>query len=265
MSTVRTAWHLYFALFVKEGAPPGFAVRLEVTLTTEPQRGDLLLLRRGERRDGEARTLRGLWPLLPSDTIVEFKSLSWPLRKGDLARLQGYGAQYFAAQVDERPFGLADLALVLVVPTRTPTLTDELTRMGWTMTEISRGYARVEGSGYAFHVVILAEVVDAEHDELLGLFSRRKDWTQAQFSWFWQHKTASMEGVSVERTEDFQQLGKEMYDYAMEHPELRAVVLRHTLLSLPDEALRALSDDYLRTLPVEVAEAVRARIGRPTS
>jgi hypothetical protein len=36
------------------------------------------------------------------------------------------------------------------------------------------------------------------------------------------------------------------------------------LLSLPDDALRALSDDYLRTLPADVQDVIRKRIGRPS-
>ena len=94
MSTARTPWHVYFAVFMKQIAPPGIEVTFEVTLTTEPQRGDLLLLHREDvpRRDGDAQAFLGLWPLLRTDTLVEFKSLAWTLKKGDLARLQGYGA-----------------------------------------------------------------------------------------------------------------------------------------------------------------------------
>ena len=182
MSTARTPWHVYFAVFLKQMAPPGIEVTFEVTLTTEPQRGDLLLLHRQDapRRDGDARAFLGLWPLLRTDTLVELKSLAWPLKKGDLARLQGYGAQYFCAQVD-RPLALRDLSLVLILPTRTPTLVDELARMEWTATTLGNGYHRIEGAGYALYVAIMAEVTEAEKDGLLGLFSGRP-WTQAQIS-----------------------------------------------------------------------------------
>lgn len=62
-----------------------------------------LLLRRGDagHRDAEARTLLGLWPLLRTDTLVEYESLAWPLRKGDFARLQGYGCQYYLVVLEE--------------------------------------------------------------------------------------------------------------------------------------------------------------------
>src|SRR5262245_30544985 len=74
MSAVRTPWHVYFAIFLKEHAPPDIQLKFELILTTEPQRGDLLLLRRGDagHRDHEAQAFRGLWPLLRTETLVEF-------------------------------------------------------------------------------------------------------------------------------------------------------------------------------------------------
>jgi len=212
MSTARTPWHVYFAVFMKEIAPPGIEVTFEVTLTTEPQRGDLLLLHREEvpRRDNDARAFLGLWPLLRTDTLVEFKSLAWPLQKGDLSRLQGYGAQYFTAQID-RPLALRDLALVLILPTRTPTLDDELARMEWTAIPLGNGYDRIEGAGYALYVAIMAEVTEAEKDGLLGLFSGRK-WTRKQIQWWWQHRTGSMGEMNMQDMPGTDEIIQEMLD-----------------------------------------------------
>jgi hypothetical protein len=292
MSAVRTPWHVYFAIFLKENAPPDIQVKFEIILTTEPQRGDLLLLRRGDagHRDGEARTLLGLWPLLRTDTLIEYKSLAWPLRKGDLARLQGYGAQYFAACVEEGPFELANLSLVLVVPARTPTLANEIIRMGWTLKPLRKGYARIEGSGYALYLAVIEEVSEDEQDELIGLFSR-KVWTDKQIAWFWKHHAGALEGVNVQDVEGYNEIIKEMMaslpvETRLEGltpedrlegltpedrlagltPEdrLAGLTLEQQLLLLPDEVLRALSEDYLRSLPAEVAAAIRDRIGRPT-
>jgi hypothetical protein len=282
----RTAWHVGFAIFVKETAPPDTEVRFEVVLTTEPQRGDLLLLRRGELRSGAAKALRGLWPLLRGDTILEYKSFAWPLRAGDLARLQGYGAQYYAAEIGQRAFDLGELSLVLVVAKRTPTLTEELERMGWTMTEISPGYARITGSGYAMYLVVLAEVAKAEQDEIVALFSGPR-WTPEQLDWWWRHHAGSMEGVNVQQTEDYDKIMREIAEHmtveqrlaglAPEQrlaglaPEqmLRAYEQRlagldrdHQALALPAELLRALSEEYIRSLPVEVQEEIRRRIRR---
>jgi hypothetical protein len=290
MSTARTPWHVYFAVFMKQIAPPGVEVTFEVTLTTEPQRGDLLLLHREDapRRDGDARAFLGLWPLLRTDTLVEFKSLAWPLQKGDLARLQGYGAQYFCAQVD-RPLALRDLALVLILPTRTPTLTDELARMSWTATELGNGYARIEGAGYALYVAIMAEIREAEKDDLLGLFSGRK-WTAKQVTWWWQHRTGSMEGTNMQDMPGTDEIIQEMLDslpieqrlagiapeqrlaglapeqrLAGVPPEQRLAGLppEQQVLALSDVVLRGLPAEYLRSLPPDVQEAIRRRIGSP--
>src|SRR5262245_40530216 len=83
---------------------------------TGTQKADLLLIRRttGEHLDERARVLRRLWPLLTSETLVEFKSLARPARRGDWIRLLGYGAQHHAKQV-ERLAVAAELTLVLVV------------------------------------------------------------------------------------------------------------------------------------------------------
>src|SRR5689334_11483283 len=147
MSATRTPWHIYFALMVQETTPPDVEVKIEITLTKELQRGDLLLLRSAgmPRRDDLAGAFRDLWPRLRTDTLVEFKSLAHPLAPGDLARLQGYGAQYFADNV-KRPLELEDLTLVLVVPRRTPMLANEIHRMRWTAEPLGGGYERLHGS-----------------------------------------------------------------------------------------------------------------------
>ncbi|MCK6586445.1 MAG: hypothetical protein L6Q76_02565 [Polyangiaceae bacterium] len=49
-------------------------------------------------------------------------------------------------------------------------------------------------------------------------------------------------------------------------PEQRLAGLapEQKLLAMPDDALRALSEDYLRSLPMDVQDAIRKRIGRPS-
>ncbi len=274
MSTTRTPWHVYFAVFMKEMAPPGIEVTSEVTLTTEPQPGDLLLLHRKEvpRRDNDAQAFLGLWPLLRSDTLVDFKSLVWPLKKGDLARLQGYGAQYFAAQIDRplalRDFALRDLALVLILPTRTPTLVDELARMQWTAVSLGNGYDQIEGAGYALYIAIMEEVTEAEKDELLGTFCGHTV-TAKQIKW-WQNRTGSMAGTNMEDMPGTDEIIQQMLDSLSPEerlaglaPEQRLAGLapEQQVLALSDGVLRGLSPEYLSSLPADVQEAIRCRIG----
>jgi hypothetical protein len=58
----RDLWHLGFARLVRQRAPPGFVVCAEVPLSDEPQRADLILIRRADlpRSDREAQVLRAL-------------------------------------------------------------------------------------------------------------------------------------------------------------------------------------------------------------
>jgi hypothetical protein len=273
MSVTRTPWHIYFALMVQETTPPDVEVRIEIILTKEPQRGDLLLLRSvsAPRRDDAAGAFRELWPRLRTDTIVEFKSLSHPLAPGDLARLQGYGAQYFADNV-KRPLELEDLTLVLVVPRRTPMLVNELHRMRWKAEPLGGGYERLHGSGYPIYVAVIDEVAEAEQNDLLGLFSRR-EWTKKQVEWLWRHRAIPVEGVKVENLEESDEILREIARELPRELLKRGVPIEEVLVGLtpeqrllimPDDALRALSEDYIRSLSPELAAKIRARIGRPS-
>jgi hypothetical protein len=274
MSTARTPWHLYFAVFMKQIAPPGVEVTFEIALTVEPQRGDLLLLHREDapRRDGDAQAFLGLWPLLRTDTLVEFKSVGWPLKKGDLSRLQGYGAQYFTAQID-RPLALGDLTLVLVLPTRTPTLINELARMAWTARPLGNGYDQIDGAGYRVYVAIMAEITEAEKDGLLGLFSGRT-WTPKQITWWWQNRTDAMEGMNMQDMPGTDEIIQQMLDslpveqrLAGLAPEQRLAGLtpEQQVLALSDDVLRGLPSGYLSSLPADIQEAIRRRIGAKTT
>ena len=137
MAPSRTAWHPLFAALVKERAPPGVEVTPEYQLTIEPQRADLLVIRCKDlpREDERAGVMRALWPRLSADTLVEFKSAARPPRFGDFGRLLGYGGQYWAAHT-KRLKTAADLTLAMVVASVTPTLLDEATALGWTISDL---------------------------------------------------------------------------------------------------------------------------------
>ena len=146
MTTPRTAWHVGFFRRLEQGRPRCFEVRGEVPLGKEPQRVDVLLLRRvGLPDDSDrAQTLCGLWPRIRRDAVVEYKSPTAGYRSSDLVKLLGYGAQYYAAET-ERMRDLEDLTLVLVVPHRTPLLDAEAAAAGWNLGPSNRGYAYAAG------------------------------------------------------------------------------------------------------------------------
>jgi hypothetical protein len=292
-------WHLAFVNLIQRRAPPNFEVQSEVRLTIEPQRADLLLLRRtgDERQDHEARVLRMLWPRLGLVTILEYKSpVDSAFRPGDLLRLVGYGVLYHTAHLHDLA-EREDLTLVLVVASVTPTLLQEIKGMGWTLTSLGGGYARIEGVMYTAYVVVTDEVTEAERDEYLRLFSRRPASPGEAAQWLqqWMRDT-KMKQPNIEELPGYEEMFQKLVEamplekrlaglapeqvlgaFAPEQrlaglapeqrlaglaPEQRLAGLapEQVILALPLEVLRALPEDFLRSLPTEIQAQVRQRL-----
>jgi hypothetical protein len=287
-------WHLAFVNLIQHRAPPNFEVQSEVRLTIEPQRADILLLRRigAERQDHGARILRTLWPRLGLVTALEFKSpVNSAFRPGDLLRFVGYGVLYHTAHLHELP-AREDLTLVLVVASVTPTLLEEIQRMGWTLTSLGGGYARIDGLMYTAYVVITNEVTEAERDEYLRLFSHRPAVPGEATRWLRQWmKDTKMKQLDIEELPGFEELFAKSIAETIEKmpleqrlaglapeqrlaglapeqvlgafaPEQRLAGLapEQVVLALPLELLRALPEEYLRSLSAEIQERVHRRL-----
>jgi hypothetical protein len=111
--------------------------------------------------------LKGLWRHIAEVMVLEFKSLARPLRRGDLARLQGYAFLYVA---DERRGRVEAVSLALVVASVTPTLEAELRAQGLSLPEREGGYAALKVGAFKLILAVVDEVAEAERDELLGAF-----------------------------------------------------------------------------------------------
>ena len=283
-------WHLAFVNLIQRRAPPNFEVQSEVRLTIEPQRADMLLLRRigVERQDHLARVLRTLWPRLGLVSVLEYKSpVDSAFRPGDLLRLVGYGVLYDTVHLDALP-RREDLTLVLVVASVTPTLRDELARMGWTLTPLGGGYGRIDGTVYTTFVVLTDEVTEAERDEYLRLFSHRPAEQGEATRWLrqWMRDT-KMKQPDIEELPGFEELFQKTIEampiekrlaglapeqvlgtFAPEQrlaglaPEQRLAGLAtdQLILALPLDVLRVLPDEYVRSLPAEVQEQIQKRL-----
>jgi hypothetical protein len=311
MELVYDLWHLAFVNLIEQRAPPSFEVQSEVRLSIEPQRADLLLLRRlgTPRKDEVARVLHWIWPRLAKVTVVEFKSPSKSsFHRGDLVRLWGYGPLYQATHIAEVPLR-SDLTLLLVIPSLTPSLLEEIAAMGWTLSDLGGGYRRIDGAVYDLYVAVTDEVADAERDEFLRLFSRHHV-TDPAATWWLQHWITERRTMkqNVEDIPGYEEMWQKIVDgaplkvrllglppeqvlssfpaeqrlaglppeqrlagLAPEQrlvglaPEQRLVglSLEQQLLALSDEVLRGLPDAYVSSLPPEVQQAIRKRIGRP--
>lgn len=255
-------------------------------LTLEPQRADLLLLRRvgSVRQDEKARVLRTVWRWLARITLVEFKSpVRSSFRSGDLLRLLGYGVQYQAAHVDELP-ERADLTLLLVVASITPTLVQEIARMGGTLVALGNGYSRIEWAMYTLLVAVTDEVAVAEKDDFLGIFSHHRVNNPEADWWLRNWMVESNVKQNIENVPGYEEmlqkldekilarmpLEKRLAGLAPEQrlagltPEERLTGLtpEEQVLALPVDILRGLSEDYLRSLPPAIEQTIRRRITR---
>ena len=274
-------WHESFYECVSERAPPGFEVLSEFPLSRRPRRVDLLLLRRrgAPRHDDQAKILKGLWSRLPRVTLLELKSPSRGLRRSDLVRLLAYGMQYQELYWREVTHH-SELALVLVVPGPSKALTDELASVGCHLRPLSNGYAQLVGFLYTCYVVFTDEVSEAERDDYLRVFSHHAVQTPEAQHWL-EHWIVGKETMANAREREGydEMLGKLLDSLPPERilrrykpeerlaglaPEERLAGLarEQQILALPDEVLRALSEDYIRSLPHDVQQTIRQRLDR---
>ena len=291
----RTAWHFLFANLLRKRGPRWLEVRDEVPLSDEPARLDYLLLRHRPEIPGDDRgqTLRGLWPLLPPTAVAELKTVGRPYRPRNLDRLLGYLHFYFSADdggnepIDgapalpsasggppRRPRAVEraqDLAGVLIVPARTPTLDDEVEARGLAWSDRGSGYAELTGGLFRLFVVEVDLVAEEEGDDMLRLFGRAPERTPQARRFLAELIGSKETRMNVEELEGFDEVAKVFLDRLSPEqrlaglaPEQRLAGLapEQRLLAMPDEALRALSREYVDTLPEPTRSAIQKRLGR---
>jgi hypothetical protein len=280
MGTARTAWHvILFALLVQR-APRRFEVHREVSLSSEPLRADfILLLRALTDGDDAAGTLKKLWSLLPRAAIVEFKSVGRPYRARNLDRLWAYLHLYYVDQPDvlgER----SDLCGVLVIAARTPSLNADAEALGVGWKDLGDGYWELTGGPFALYVAEIDVVADAERDEVLQLLGHAEIHTALARRWLSEQLGGEEIAMHISELEGYDEVVQKFVEslppetrlaglspaqvLAAYKPEQRLAGLspEQLLLAMPDEALRALSHEYLATLSEPTRAAIRARIGR---
>jgi hypothetical protein len=304
VGTHRTAWHFLFAILLRKRGPRWIEVRDEVPLSDEPLRLDYLLLRRVPEVPAEdpGQTLRGLWPLLPPTTIAELKTIGRPYRARNLDRLLGYLHLYFSADDggdapvatgEAQPTGNAraarrqravaqpaDLAGLLIVPARTPTLEKEIAARGLVWTDRGGGYAELTGGLFRLFVAEIDVVADREDDDMLRLFGHDREHTR-EARRFWAEQVGTKEAMmAVQELEDYDEVVRHFLEllppeqvmraFAPEQrvaglaPEQRVAGLApdQLLPAMPDEVLRALSPEFIAQLPEPARSTIKKRLGR---
>jgi hypothetical protein len=268
MFTERTAWHVLLYQLLKERAPKAYEVRPEVPLAGEPQRPDFLLLRRQHDAPvDDAQVLRGLWPRLRLDALLEYKSVSAPLRRGDLCRLVGYGAQY-ATQEHKRLECCERLTLGLVVAGPTPTLSQELAFVQARLEPSQGGYAPITGLIFPAFGIFLDEVSETERDGLLALFGHGGQEDAVARAWLRRHVWTGGEPMSETNLEELAGY-EEVIEKALQGlpPELRLKGLapEQRLAGLaPEQRLAGLAPEQrLAGLTEEEKEELRQLLEKP--
>jgi hypothetical protein len=228
--------------------------------------------------DDPGQTLRRLWPMLPSVTVAEFKSIGRPYRSRGLDKLLSYIHAYFtdAESVKYRE----DLAGVLLVLNRTPTLEKDVAAMGLVFYDLGQGYWELRGGLFRLYVAEIDIVGKHERDGVLRSFGHHAERTPEALQ-FWAEQVGTKEAMmAVQELEGYDEVvtrflellppEKRLAGLAPEErlaglaPEERLAGLsrEQILLGLPDDELRKLPEEYLATFPDPVRQAVHKRIGR---
>jgi hypothetical protein len=225
MGARRFVWHVGFERNARRRGSRAFEIRSEVPLSSEPPRLDYLFFRKvAELVDDAPETLRGLWPLLPRVSVVEYKSPGRGFRAGDLDRLWSYVHTYWAdqrgmprsradgTQLAPRMEGApdvwerAELCAVLVVPARTPSLDDDAKELGLTWVDLGSGYWEANGGKFALYVVEIEVVGRAEGDDLLYFLSTGQFDTPAARSFVAELLGSKEAGMSMQDLEGYDEL-----------------------------------------------------------
>lgn len=271
---VRSVWHLPFATFLRDSAPNGFHIDVEVWLSLEPSRADIIILRRGVAPDAQGAALHRLWPLLRAVTVLEYKSpIPSSYRRGDLIRLISYGALYHSQHAKDLSSS-DELTLVLVVASLTPTLRDEVKRMGWDLVTLSQGYLRVRGVMYRCFIVVLDDVCQEEKSELLRTFSHHPVSDPEVRAWmaYWM-KERKMNRIRRPTREEVDLIMRDLVKRLPANERLEGLapkkliehIPEHKLVvNLPLEMLRALSPEYVQSLPEDVQLKIQKRLDHDT-
>ncbi len=244
--------------------------------------------------------LLALWVLLGIDTLMEFKSVSRPYRRGALMKLMAYGALYHS--LHPRRLGATDLTLVMVTPRLSVSLRNDLATMGWKRRRVAPGYYRIEGTPYPTFVVALDTVARVEHDEFLGMLGHTPGASPETRWWFLKHLTELPQGTMTKDLEGYEEAIRKIFMTLPPHLRLAGLDAEQRLLALAslepeqrlaglnpeqrlagldpeqrlagldpeqrlvafsDETLRALSEEYIAGLSPAVREVVRARRATP--
>jgi len=122
---------------------------------------------------------------------------------------------------------------------------------------------------YTTFVVFSDEVASAEDDDFMRIFSHHQVRRRETRWWLeqWLQRTTNMSDYHQEdprAIEGYEEVLQKLLESLPLEERFRGLSAEEHVLALPDETLRALSEDYLHTLSPAAQDVIRQRIGRPT-
>ena len=278
MGKHRTAWHLLAATFIDERRPACVQLETEIPLSTQPQRADLLLIRKDDGPVDDARAFFRLWELMGPVALVEYKSRSRPPQPGVFYQLFGYGHQYAAHRQPVAPS--QDLTLFLLVADVTPSLQSDAERLGLEFLPSEGAYIRVKGPLFPTWIVTLNALADEEGEPLIGQLGSRTLNEEDRASWQWLAHFVMGNKDRVQHLEDFEELRDKFMKSEIFKEMVAAMPVRDrleglsskevaealtpeqryaALLSMTDDDLQKLPDTFVDSLPESVRTEIRRR------
>ena len=269
----RTWWHPLLARMLDFVLASAFKVMEEVLVGKMPLRVDILLVCRegGELSEAKRQELSALVPLLNRFTLIEFKGPTDVIARGDFAQLLACSFLWHSQEHELIPHD--EVSLIVLAPTVSGALRDELRALGFEASQHEPGIFRVTGLPFAAWLVetdvmaergqpvlslvsrvflndrgsIMDELKDAGHDALV-------DYMVQQIQQFRSEKGFAMQHAQCENMEQLhEELLSKIMAWAPVEQRLRGLPAEERMRGLPpEERLRGLpAEERVRGLSLE--------------
>jgi hypothetical protein len=278
---IYTAWHPVLVVLLEHVLPRGWYQCLsEFQLSREPLRIDVVVVRRSRPGTPPApRLLASVVGGLADHTLVHFKGPTDELERDDARMLFAYALQYLVVAELDDP---ALVALRVVAPRITPRFVEALRSLGCELTTTVAGTHEGRLGVFPLRVIETVPVNGRAGEHLLytvtpGMLADPDgilalDIEEMGVCWALREHVEQLRhplpGLKRRHLKDEDKVVAS-FDKAMASllarlpPEQRLAGLTEAqlLLALPDAPLRALSNEYLATLPPETRAAIQKRLG----
>lgn len=301
----RTAWHPMLVVAIEDTLDPkAWQVFAEFLLGKEPQRADVMVVRRqpGAPAPAPPPRLRTVLDELLDHNLVHFKGPTDALDRDDAVQVLSYASQYMLVT---RAYDPASVGVRVVAPSLTAPFREQVRALGGTLAPSPREGVHEGALGpFRLRVVETSVACKGRHERVLYAFSPgilsdpsgARDVDDAErrlylrlyrcIEQLFRSPGAAMTRDARLAYQSFEKVAAEVLPHlppkllrkltpeqiaqgltpeqlAALTPEQRLAGLSEAeqVLALPDAALRALSKDYVATLPSAVRKKIRQRIG----